>query len=370
MKRQSVMAVVVGMVMALAACGSSSDGTEASSDGVEAVASPIAEFLGEEAFFDPEAGEEQFAEQQRQINEEVVECMAAEGWEYTPDDVNQTFFFESADEEGLEWGSREWTEKYGFGITTQMFPQEAVGPELVGYSDEAFGGGEDYVDPNAEYLETLSEADVEAYYEDLYGTDPGPEISDDMTDEEMDAAFREWEENRILDGCFPKAESEAFGGPDDFYSQFSEELDDMWEQMMNDPRIVEAEAEIAECVSDKGLTYTSMDDVYEDFYEQVQPLEEEVWGAMPELSDEEFEAMSETELEEFFNKPPELSPESKTKLGELQSEEISLAVAVDDCGGGQQAQEDLYNEVRVEYEQNFVDANRDRLEEYQTSSSG
>ncbi len=357
MSRNRIVSSVIAAALLLAACGSSS--TESGIEDAGSPESPLAEFIGEDAMFDSQAGEEQFAEQQRQVNEQVVACMSAEGWEYTPESVDDVFVFEDVDSDGLEWGSREWTEKYGFGITTQMFPQATVGPELVGYNDEGFGGpGEEYQDPNAEYLESLSSSEQEAFYEDLYGTDPGPNITDDMSDEEMDAAYQDWEQNRVLDGCFPKAEAEAgFFGPNAFYTEFSDEMDDMWDQMMSDPRIVEAEAETAECVSGKGLTYTSMDDVYEDFYERVEPVQEQVWNSapMPELSEEEFEAMSDAELDAMFNQPPELTPEIKSELAELQAEEIALAIAVDDCGGGQRDQEDL-------------DSNRDRLEQFQAES--
>ncbi len=369
MLKNRVVSAAVAACLMLAACGGTSE--EAETEDASAPASPLAEFMGDTVMFDSEDGEEQFAEQQRQINESVVACMAAEGWEYTPENVEDTVFFDGGDADGLEWGSREWTEKYGFGITTQMFPQETVGPELVGYADEGFGGpGEEYEDPNGEYIQSLSESDSEAYYEDLYGSDPGPNITEEMTDEEMDAAFQEWEENRVIDGCYPQAEEE-FYGPDDFYTEFGDEMDDMWDQMMNDPRIVAAETSTAECVSDKGLTYSSMEDVYEDFYERVEPMQEQVWNSdMPDLTEEEFEAMSDAELDAIFNQPPELTPEIKAELAELQAEEIELAIAVDDCGGGQRDQEDLFNEVRIEYEQNFVDSNRDRLEQYQAESAG
>ncbi len=360
-----MIAAIGAAAILMSACG----GTEDAGGSTDAAPeSPLAEFIGDEAMFDPEAGQEQFAEEQRQMNEQVVACMAAEGWEYVPEDVGDFALFEGSEVDGLEWGSREWTEKYGFGITTQMFPQETVGPELVGYPDEGFGPDEEYTDPNAEYVDSLSEADREAYYNDLYGSDPGPDITEGMSDEEMDAAFEEWEANRVIDGCFPQAEEEFYGGPNDFYVQFSDELDDMWEQMMNDPRIVEVEAGVAECVSDKGLTYSSMDDVYEDFYERAEPMQEQVWNNMPELTEEEYEAMTDAELDAMFNQPPELSPEVKAELGELQAEEIALAIAVDDCGGGQREQEDLFNEVRIEYEQNFVDSNRERLEQFQDES--
>lgn len=357
-----LMAVLGIAIVVCVGCGGSD--TDAGTNG-EGYESPLAEYVGGFGFSgDPEEMEAQMRDQQRLVNEQVAECMAAEGFEWIPDDESTMFMGAPTDAEGLEFGSEEWVAKYGFGISTQMFPQEVVGPDLVGMDEEMFGGpGEEYEDPNAEYLSTLTEAETEAYYEALYGADTGPEIDESMSEEEMEEAYLAWEASREPTGCMNIAQEDVFGGQD-FYFEFGDELEDMWERVESDPRIVEANAEIAECVADKGLTFTSLQDAEEEIWKQVESLQQEVYGAMDEIaiSEEEAEALSPEQLDELYT--PQMSDEAKIELAEIQAEEIELAVAVNECGGGYRQQEDLYREVQIDIETRFVEENRAELEEY------
>ncbi len=359
---QRPMAVLAITAMACVGCGGSETDTGSSGEDYE---SPLAEYVDGFGFSgDPEEMEAQMRDQQRLINEQVVECMAAEGFEWIPDDESMMFMGAPTDPEGIEYGSDEWVAKYGFGISTQMFPQEVVGPDLVGMDEEIYGGpGEEYEDPNAEYVNTLTEAETEAYYEALYGSDSGPEIDESMSEEEMDEAFRAWEATHEPTGCMNIAQEDIFGG-EDFYLEFGDELEDMWERVESDPRIVEANAEIAECMADKGLDFTSLEDANEEIWSRVEPLQQEIYGAMEQIdiSEEEAEALSPEELDELFT--PELSDEAKSKLADIQAEEIELAVAVNECGGGYRQQEDLYRQVQFDIETRFVEENRAELEEF------
>lgn len=359
--------VATALSIALTGCGGT---TDAGSGENPALESPLVEFAGEgfAVSADTEAGQEQVAEQLRQVNEQVVECMAAEGWEFIPDDDTDMVFFEDVGGDGLEWGSREWTERYGFGISTQMLPQESVGPELIGYNDSTSGDfDDDYVDPNADYVESLSEPDREAYYRDLYGEDDGPDITEDMTEEEMDAAFDEWAESRVVSGCYPAAEEAVYSAEESFYAAFGDEMDDMWEQISNDARIAQAAAEVQACVADDGLEYTTIDDAVTEISERSSAIEQRLWSSMPQPTEDEMALMTDAELDDLFRTPTELSAQDKSALAEIQADEIALAIAVYDCGGGMQEQSDLYNEIRIEYEQRFVDANRAELEEFKNA---
>ncbi|MEM9134951.1 MAG: hypothetical protein AAF962_21785 [Actinomycetota bacterium] len=351
-----LLSVLFVVVLVGAACGS--DTTSA-----ESADSPLAEFLGDDVLAfdldDQEAAQQQFIEQERARQEIIATCMQDLGFEYIPRDPEQfTFFDEEGD--GPEWGTTEWTEKYGFGISTQWFSQQQVGPDLVGYDDSFVG--EDIEDPNQEIVSAMSESESEAYYEALYGGDDAfPQIDETLSEEEIDAQFEdfEWQPQ----GC----EGEAYASedsPERFYIEFSDELDEMWERIESDPRIAEAEAEVSACVSEKGFTFTAMDDVYQTFESRLQELD----GAQdmfPEVSEAEIEEMTEAELEELFNQgPPPLSDADLSVLAEIQADEIATAVAVEECGGGWEAQSELFDEVRIEYEQEFVDANADRLSEF------
>ena len=154
-------------------CGGSSSGTDtatAAADGPQSFedfeyVSPIADFLGQDINrfdFDEAAA----IEQQREAERAIASCMAEKGFEYTPTDANQMVSFRGPQDD-FDPGSDEWINKYGFGISTQRFPQSMVG-DLAGFSDEGFFGPEvDFVDPNQEYVEGLSEGEREAYQEAL-----------------------------------------------------------------------------------------------------------------------------------------------------------------------------------------------------------
>ena len=125
------------------------------------IGSPIAEMLGIDFGFDSDQQAEQ-AEMQREAGRITAECMLEKGFEYTAIDPSTFEFFGPGSDE-LPYFSEAWVEKYGFGITTQRFPQSSVG-ELVGFNDEAFGPDEQFVDPNDAYIESLSEGERDAYF--------------------------------------------------------------------------------------------------------------------------------------------------------------------------------------------------------------
>ena len=363
--------MAVAMALLLASCANGDDTTEASAGEDGEFRSPIAEYLGEESFGFSPGDEAENEARQIELNEQVQACMAAEGFEWEPNPEEGRFFGgPPIDDEGLEWGSDEWTAKYGLGISTLAFPQDMVGPDLIGTS-ESFGFEAEHEDPNQEYVEGLSESEQEAYYATLYGDDQGPDIDfEALTQEEIDAAFEEYFADYVPTGCFPEAEQEVFGfgpaGPG-YWQEFGDDLEAMYEDIQNDPRIVEAEQATSSCMSDKGLDYTNMETLYMDFDERMRPLYDAVYnqvGPGPGGFDEdELESMTEEELDELFAPQP-LSDEQKATLGEIQADEIELAVALLECGGNQEERSQLFQEVAIEYEERFIEENREALDAY------
>ncbi len=350
--------------------GDSSESTEDSEDSGDAggsgdgEASPLDAFLGVPSFdpSDQAASEAQFAEEERKRQEAIATCMRAEGFEYTPQDPSEFAFF--GGDEDIEWGSEEWVRTFGYGVTTQSFSQSEVGPELIGYDDSQFRDDDGPVDPNFEYMQSLSEPEQEAYQLALYGQEPefDPET---MTDEEINAIFQDFE----FGGCQNQASEEGdFGKQQAFYQEFGDQINEMYEAMEEDPRVLDAQAKIEACVVDKGVEYIPEEDAYEYFEEQLEPIRSNTYQQFETdpLAEEDAAAMSDEEIEEFYdNLPqPEVSDEDKAILGELQQEEIASAVAAFECGGGFSNQFELFNELRVEYEQRFMDENAAALEAF------
>ncbi len=355
----------------VAACGSTaSTESSGSNDTAAEYESPLNDFLGIDYSNNNDDQQAQAEEQQRQVNESVLACMAAEGFEWIPDDQNMVSF-DGTPADGLEYGSRAWIEKYGFGMSTQMFSQSQLGPDLVGYDDSQNDTGEEYVDPNATYLEGLSEAEQMAFNEALYGSDQGPEYDESLTDEEMNQIYEDYYNSPDYKptGCYNIASEEAYsGGEFAVYEVFSDELNEMYERIQADPRIQAAEAKIAECMTGKGLAFTNMDAVYEDFNTRTQPL----WETMPDpaagLTEEQMAEMTDADWQALYENPPPLPDDVMATIAELQKEEIAMAIALDDCGGGWSNQESVYNDVRIELEQEFIDTHRDELEKLKSGN--
>lgn len=364
----------VGALALLAsACGDSAAVTDAGAGQAESIEdlefeSPIADFLGEDTSFDFTSDESQaeMAQKEAEAQEQIVLCMREQGFEYVPQDNSQFISFAGEDEE-LAYFSSAWIDKYGFGITTQRFAQSDVGPDLVGYDDAGFSDEamEDSVDPNEAYLEALSEGEQEAYYEALWGTEP--EIPEGATDAEMDEAYSNWEP----DGCQSEAYEEMWGGNlNDFYSEFNDDLDALYELLETDQRVINYRAEVSVCVADKGFEYTNMEELYERFETEMQDIGGGMGAMFDPFEDEEIdpEQMSEDELDEFYREMSALSDEDKAALAVLQAEEIALARVVVDCGGGELNEWQALDSVRIEYEEQFLVDNADRLADYEGSA--
>ncbi|MGH1504930.1 MAG: hypothetical protein ACRBI6_15350 [Acidimicrobiales bacterium] len=354
--------------------GEAADG-EADGDASETVAadfeyeSPIYDFLGVDTDFD-EDSEQQWIDQANEAEQRIAACMREQGFDYTPVDQGQYMSFEGPDDE-MEWGSREWTEKWGFGHSTMFFGQSQVGPDLVGY-DDSFDQQmmeDDFVDPNWDYMETLSDGERQAYERALWGNQP--EFSEDMTEEEMDALWESWEP----DGCQNTAWMDPESNPEQaFWMEFGDELDEIYQRVQADPRVIAALADVEACVAEAGQPWLVDEEQWEYFYEQLEgigPDYEEMEDPLTAAGLDP-ETMSEAEIEAFYAdyepEPMLLSDADLAVLAEVQAEEIAMAIAYDDCGAGWQQREELTQEIRIEIEQEWLDENADRLAEFEGSA--
>ncbi|MGF1599917.1 MAG: hypothetical protein ACFCVK_23910 [Acidimicrobiales bacterium] len=352
-----IWALVSVVALAVSACGGSDDVEAGSGEGLS---SPIAEFLGQEQYSfggDNEAAEQRFIEDERARQELIAACMREQGFEYTPVDPAETIFFGPGGED--EWGSEEWVAEYGFGYTTQWFSQSEVGPELVGY-DDAQMQEQEVNDPNQEAIDAMSESEQEAYYAALYGDpDDFPAFDESMTEEEIEAQMEgfEFEPSGCQGEAFAEDETSAF------YQEFNDEISEMYERIESDPRIIEAQQEVASCVTDKGFDFTDEQAFYEEIEGELMAIDQRVNESMPTFSDEEMADMTPEQMDELFSGRT-LTDEDKADLAELQAREIDVAVAVHECGGGFGNQQQMLMEVVAEYEQLFLEDNADAVAKY------
>ncbi len=357
-----LVALLSGSALILSACGGSSSESSRSGD---QPTSPLQEFLGMDSFdYESEEGQAQIIADQRAANERIVACMAAQGFEYIPENPEDFISFDATSPDGIEYDSREWVEKYGFGVTTQRWPQDAVGPDLVGYDNDQ--AGREYVDPNQDYVESLSEPEREAYFAALYGDDPGYEWDESLSEEENQAAVDDFYADYVPTGCQNEAYTSGEQGKiNQFYQEFGDELSNLYEQIQQDPRFVEAQNEVKSCVEGKGLTYVTEEEIYQLWEDDLNDIESNhvVYPGM-DLTEEDFNTMTPDELDAIYNQPITIDDAGKAKIAELQADEIALAIVFDDCGGGWKNQQDLFNELNTEYEQRFLDDNADAIADF------
>lgn len=235
--RIGVAVAAAGLLVALAGCTSSSPTENAAQD------SPLSKYLS--ALYGGDMSEEEMVAQSERDNREreelTAKCMAEEGFEYLPVIYDGSMSFSS----GEEWkpDDREWVAQYGYGMVNWPGRDEQVDPPT---------DGEEWVDPNQEYVESLSESEMTAYYEALYGPTP--------TEEEMseDGSY-EW--NWETSGCSGWAQHEMEGEnplSSEAHKPIMDAINEFYMSMETAPEYADLNSEWAACMADAGHAgYTS-----------------------------------------------------------------------------------------------------------------
>lgn len=203
----------------------------------------------------PEEMERTQIEQAAKVDARVVPCMKEQGFEYIPDtsDLDELEAAENdretaeADGEEIaadEWepDERSWVASYGYGIVD--YPGKQDEPDVPEVTDEDVAAA----DPNASYLDTLSESERAAYDEALFG----PPVDKDSLDgtEEYD-----WTEAGCVGRAAHELEAEGeipgevdlspFEGVITRMGEFTESIDE-------EADYAELDREWASCMSDAG----------------------------------------------------------------------------------------------------------------------
>jgi len=257
MRRSPALPALVAAVAALALAGCTGGGSSASSDDETGPLTAFFEKVG--GSFD----DEDFEKQQRDVEELVATCMAEQGFEYTPAEPMSGGIASSDDMP--DWESKEYAEQYGYGATT---------------SDELWGSGDEWVDPNAEYVESMSESEQSAYYEALWGS--GPEIDPDADPEaELEYEYN-WEES----GCQGAAQHEVYEQDqiwdDPALKDLFEEMNTEYENLADDPALREAQQKWATCIAEAGYDYANPEEAQQSIYDELNGLYEAMAPADPE----------------------------------------------------------------------------------------
>lgn len=243
-----------GVLLLLTGCS----GDEApSAAGDEQQATPLTEYY--EKLF-PEQSSEELDAQMRESEALVAACMQEAGFEYIPrDSATDGSAVQEADE---EYGTEEYAAAHGYDITTFDPESEPVAEEMV--------------DPNEEYVSSMSETEANAYYETLYGGMTAEEY-----DPEAEAPVYDW----TMAGCTGKAEHESGAGAlytDPAFLSFQADTEALYERAQKSPETEALRAEWADCMADAGYAdYSSPEDAVDDISERSNALYENVSESDP-----------------------------------------------------------------------------------------
>lgn len=325
-----------------AGAGAEPAGTEAAG---EDEPESLSDYLGF-SIDDPDAAAVQFEESERRAQELIALCMAAEGFEYVPVDPAGSGLVQA----GFDSGSEEYAREYGFGITTWYGREESDGQESGA------------ADPNEPILAAMSESERGAYTEALYGPpaadDEGVEAFDDL-----DQVFGA--------GCQGEAYREVQGRLLRMFQLLGPALQDLNERMEADSRVAAASEGWSACMADRGYRYEDQNAMFEvifqDFGNRLDELVGPDGGFVDPFEDwtrEEVETFmaenSEQEIQDFYEqaRSEARAGVDQEAVAALQQEERDLAVANFECG---QELQDVLEEVWPEYEQGFIEENREQL---------
>lgn len=270
--------------------------------------------------------QESVNKEQIEVENLVAECMAAEGFDYSPQDYSSMSGAMVSSVDFADQNTKEWVAKNGYGMSMGMETEEPTDGETQ----------EEWVDPNADYVASLSESEQTAFYEALYGVQP------EMTDEEMENYEYNWETS----GCQGSAQHEVSGGVQDIYSDpkfedLMESMNDLYSAGEKDPRMLELNTKWADCMADAG------------FSEFATPMD-----AMNSVSDAQSELYNfEGEMSEDYTGP------SDEAIAEFRELELSTALADFTCKESVDMIK-VSQEITFELEEAFVKDNKAALDEF------
>ncbi|QTE28597.1 hypothetical protein [Pengzhenrongella sicca] len=257
------------------------------------------------------------ADAQLARSEEIVAaCMQDEGFEYTPQDYSGQASLVDDEDDGMPASdSLEFAQQYGYGATTS---QDMPNPDEV----------QEYVDPNTDYVASMSESEQAAFYLALYGPQS---MSEEPVDEEE---LQEYDWTRA--GCQGKAQHEVYEESqiwdDPEFKELVDAMSELYEDAQTDERTIAAYAKWADCMAEEG-------------YDFANPQE-----AQNSIND----LINEIPYDEETGTPDEAA------LAEIRDQEIATATADRTCQDSTGSARTAL-EAQFALEQEFIDAHQDEL---------
>lgn len=281
---------------------------------------------------DPQAAQAYYLDQERSIQEAIRACMAEAGFEYVPVEwpAGEIPADASAEEEVVR--------TRGFGITTWF----GTG---TGFVDP---GMEQWDDPNRAIQASLGADQLQAYRRARYGVPdevpPSTDV-DPATGDQVDVV------TGFGSGCEGRAYEAAYGDQERIFEELEPAFAELDARIESDPRIDDLRRAWSECMASAGFDHRDRRAMLEEGVAGLQRRMEEIVGT------DAFESWTPEQVERFLAE--EAGPDVASRIEDLQSEEIALAVADLGCS---RDHEEAYARVSAEYEDEFIDAHRELLE--------
>ncbi|MBX9243548.1 hypothetical protein ICW40_01850 [Actinotalea ferrariae] len=318
--RRTVSVAGCALLVVLTGCGGSAGGGGAEGGGGESVPEDLPQGVIDEILDEAYADDDEEVAHARmtEVENRVAACMAELGFEYTPVDYLSTHGTGAAAELGVEWGTLEFAEQFGYAATTRPF------------------GEDQFVDPNEVRYESMSQQELQAWSEALWG--PRSQGGDEPEAYDWQTAGCQGSAQHEVD-----VENGLAGGA---YEALEDELDAMWAAIASDPRTSELDAEWASCMA--GAGYAGLEtpaDAEAFIYDKAAA----VYNVSPaEAEDESFDDQQEA------------------RLAAVTDEEIATAVADFTC----REEVDLARrqaEIGVEHQQEFYDTHKAEVDAWRDS---
>lgn len=318
----AAIAVVLGL--AAGACRGSAAQPEDDEPHGRMPDTPLSRFLGSDAG----GTEARFSKQRRQQQQLVADCMARRGFEYVPVDppTRAGPVAASPDGKAANLTRRQYLDRYGFGISTVI-----TASGTASYSAPASTSGTSsststtaFDDPNSAIVRALSADARRAYETALYGTGGATAASGGCQSEAMAALAA-----RPVDAVIPQVEAE---------------LNQLYQQVTADSRVLAASRSYATCMANAGYHGVRQPQDALDLVNQ-RLLQARTIASPP---------------------PPDGAAPSYDRKLLAETRRYELRVAKDDYRCGLPLERERLA-VQRELEQGFIDRNRDLLERYRAA---
>jgi len=264
------------------------------------------------------------------------------GFEYNQTPISsETVFGEVF---GAELDRLTYAQTYGLSVSA-LFEESLFEPSTESGLDEQ--------DPNSEILDRLTPSELELWMSTLRGSQV---IVDSVDGTPIDPETGEIITDTRSLGCIGAAQELAsveFGGLIELLPQ----LEELEARVESDERVSSALLGWSRCMAEKGYSFATHQEMWTAAMRDFSPLQAEILDAVRGGNGSSLiEITDETDA----SQTPRIPRELVAKLDQHKADEIATAVASYECDTGIDA---VRAKVREEFEQGFIDDNREALDD-------